>query len=44
MVEAIQEGGGRGRQEAFEVGEPPEGGWPRQYTRAEVEGCMRPWK
>ena len=41
--ETIQEGGCRGMQEGMEAGEPPEGG-PRQYRRAEVEGCRRPWK
>ena len=42
--ETIQDGGGRGMQEAIEVGEPPEGGGPRQYRRAAVEGCRRPRK
>ena len=42
--EAIQEGGSRGMQEAMEVGEPPEGGGPRQYRRADVEGCRRAWR
>ena len=37
--ETRQEGGGSGEQAAMEVGEPPEGGGPRQYRRAEVDGC-----
>ena len=40
----IQEGGGSGEQAAMEVGEPPKGGGPRQYRRAEVAESMRPWK
>ena len=31
-------------QEAMKVGEPQEGGGPRPYRRAGVEGCRRPWK
>ena len=44
MAETIHEGGGRGMHEAMEVGEPPEGGGPRQYRRADVEGCRRAWR
>ena len=41
--ETIQEGGAIGMQEAMKVGGPPEGGGPRQYRRADVEGCRRAW-
>ena len=42
--ETTQEGGGKGGAwRAWKQGSH-QGGGPRQYMRAEVEGCRRPWK